>query len=74
MSTGTVKQPADNAAGVSSGVFSRSSSGLIRVAGGWDVFIYNIGLVSVGIAIAWNQYLGQASIREPSSGCPRLLP
>lgn len=58
MSTGTVKQPADNAAGVSSGVFSRSASGLIRVAGGWDVFIYNIGLVSVGIAIAWNQYFG----------------
>lgn len=39
-------------------VFSRSASGLIRVAGAWDVFIYNVGLVSVGIAIALNQYYG----------------
>jgi len=39
-------------------VFSRSASGLIRVAGSWDVFIFNVGLVSVGIAIAFNQYYG----------------
>lgn len=39
-------------------VFSRKASGLIRVAGGTDVFIYNIGLVSIGIAIALNQYYG----------------
>jgi hypothetical protein len=38
------------------GVFSRPASGLIRVAGSTDVFIYNVGLVSVGIAIALNQY------------------
>lgn len=38
--------------------FSRSASGLIRVAGVWDVFIYNVGLVSIGIAIAFNQYYG----------------
>ncbi|MFN8164465.1 MAG: amino acid permease, partial [Solirubrobacterales bacterium] len=38
--------------------FSRSASGLIRVAGSWDVFIYNVGLVSIGIAIAFNQYYG----------------
>jgi amino acid transporter len=31
---------------------------LIRVAGSWDVFIFNVGLVSVGIAIAFNQYYG----------------
>jgi amino acid transporter len=42
----------------SGGVFSRSASGLIRVAGSWDVFIFNVGLVSVGIAIAFNQYYG----------------
>src|SRR4051812_2387606 len=40
------------------GAFSRSASGLIRVAGTWDVFIYNVGLVSIGIAIAFNQYYG----------------
>ena len=40
------------------GVFSRKSSGLIRVGGTLDVFIFNVGLVSVGIAIAYNQYYG----------------
>jgi amino acid transporter len=30
----------------------------VRVAGSWDVFIFNVGLVSVGIAIAFNQYYG----------------
>lgn len=40
------------------GVFSRPASGLIRVAGSWDVFIFNVGLVSVGIAIAFNQLYG----------------
>jgi amino acid transporter len=30
----------------------------MRVAGSWDVFIFNVGLVSVGIAIAFNQYFG----------------
>ncbi len=38
--------------------FSRKASGLVRVAGAWDTFIFNIGLVSVGIAIALNQYYG----------------
>lgn len=41
-----------------SGVFARPASGLVRVAGSWDVFIFNIGLVSIGIAIAFNQYYG----------------
>jgi APA family basic amino acid/polyamine antiporter len=40
------------------GVFSRPASGLIRVAGSTDVVMYNVGLVSVGIAIALNQYYG----------------
>ena len=39
-------------------VFSRPASGLIRVAGSADVFIFNVGLVSVGIAIAFNQLYG----------------
>jgi len=42
----------------SSGVFSRPASGLIRVAGATDVFIFNVGLVSIGIAIAFNQLYG----------------
>jgi len=46
------------AAGQGPGVFSRKASGLLRVAGAWDTFIFNIGLVSVGIAIALNQYYG----------------
>jgi amino acid transporter len=40
------------------GVFSRKASGLIRVGTTLDVFIFNVGLVSVGIAIAYNQYYG----------------
>lgn len=39
-------------------VFSRPASGLIRVAGSTDVFIFNVGLVSIGIAIAFNQLYG----------------
>ncbi len=40
------------------GVFSRKASGLVRVGSTLDVFIFNVGLVSVGIAIAYNQYYG----------------
>jgi amino acid transporter len=42
----------------SPGVFSRKASGLVRVGSSLDVFIFNVGLVSVGIAIAYNQYYG----------------
>lgn len=55
MSTSTAPRAAAPSSG---GVFSRSASGLVRVAGSWDVFIFNVGLVSVGIAIAFNQYYG----------------
>lgn len=44
--------------GTGPGVFSRPASGLIRVAGSMDVFIFNVGLVSIGIAIAFNQLYG----------------
>lgn len=57
MATAQVRPAASGAAGPSR-AFSRSASGLIRVAGSWDVFIFNVGLVSVGIAIAFNQYYG----------------
>src|SRR5215468_4976124 len=40
------------------GVFSRKASGLVRVGSALDVFIFNVGLVSVGIAIAYNQFYG----------------
>ena len=40
------------------GVFSRQASGLIRVGGALDVFIYNVGLVSIAIAIADDQFFG----------------
>jgi amino acid transporter len=48
----------DTSAATATGVFSRKSSGLVRVGGTLDVFIFNVGLVSVGIAIAYNQYYG----------------
>ena len=52
---------ADTAAAATSAgteVFSRKASGLVRVGSTLDVFIFNVGLVSVGIAIAYNQYYG----------------
>lgn len=47
-----------DSSGSNTGVFSRPASGLIRVAGSSDVFIFNVGLVSIGIAIAFNQLYG----------------
>jgi basic amino acid/polyamine antiporter, APA family len=47
-----------NEPGATSGVFSRPASGLVRVAGSSDVFIFNVGLVSIGIAVAFNQLYG----------------
>ncbi|MBA2311808.1 MAG: APC family permease [Actinobacteria bacterium] len=47
-------------AGSAQQVFTRRSSGLIRTAGTYDVFIFNIGLISVGIAVALNQFIGPA--------------
>lgn len=41
-------------------VFLRKSSGLVKVAGFWDVFIYNLGLISVGIGVAYTQRFGPA--------------
>jgi APA family basic amino acid/polyamine antiporter len=58
MTTGATSSAQSETSPGSGGVFSRSASGLIRVAGTWDVFIYNVGLVSIGIAIAFNQYYG----------------
>jgi amino acid transporter len=49
---------ADSVAPAAPGVFSRKASGLVRVGNSLDVFIFNVGLVSVGIAIAYNQFYG----------------
>ena len=48
-------------AGTRPAVFARQASGLVRVAGSLDVFIFNVGLISIGLAIAFNQYLGLSS-------------
>jgi amino acid transporter len=40
--------------------FLRKSSGLVRTAGATDVFFFNLGLISVGIAIALDQLYGPA--------------
>lgn len=53
-----VSPPANSQASAAPGVFSRQASGLIRVGSSYDVFIYNVGLVSIGIAIAFNQFYG----------------
>ncbi|HIN17229.1 MAG TPA: APC family permease [Gammaproteobacteria bacterium] len=41
-------------------IFLRKASGLIRTASGADTFIYNFGLVSVGLGIASIMYYGPA--------------
>ena len=47
-------------AAIGEGVFLRKASGLIKTAGTWDVFIYNIGLVSVGIGLGTMVLYGPA--------------
>lgn len=41
-------------------LFTRQSSGLVKVASGLDVFIFNLGLISIGAAIALNHFYGPA--------------
>lgn len=41
-------------------VFVRDASGLVKAAGGLDVFIYNIGLISVGIGLAFTHSFAAA--------------
>src|SRR5437867_424094 len=37
-------------------IFLRNASGLVKAAGPFDVFTYNLGLISVGIAISLVHY------------------
>ena len=41
-------------------IFLRKASGLIKTAGGLDIFIFNLGLVSVGLGIASIMLYGPA--------------
>ena len=41
-------------------IFLRKASGLIRTAGTMDTFIYNLGLVSVGLGVASMMFYGPA--------------
>ncbi len=41
-------------------IFLRKASGLIRTAGTFDTFIYNIGLVSVGLGVGTMMFYGPA--------------
>lgn len=42
------------------GVFLRPSSGLVKAAGLIDVFIFNVGIISIGIGILYMQRFGPA--------------
>jgi amino acid transporter len=53
-------QRAVPAGGATGEAFLRKSSGLVRSAGATDVFFFNLGLISVGIAIALDQLYGPA--------------
>ncbi len=50
----------DNRAQHESSIFLRKSSGLVKLAGFWDVFIYNLGLISSGIGLAYVERYGPA--------------
>jgi amino acid transporter len=41
-------------------IFLRKASGLIKTAGGFDTFVYNLGLVSVGLGVASIMFYGPA--------------
>ena len=41
-------------------IFLRRASGLIKTAGGYDTFVYNLGLVSVGLGVASILFYGPA--------------
>lgn len=41
-------------------IFLRKASGLIKTAGGFDTFVYNLGLVSVGLGVASIVFYGPA--------------
>jgi len=41
-------------------IFLRKASGLIRTASSFDTFVYNIGLVSVGLGVGTIMYYGPA--------------
>jgi len=43
------------------GVFLREASGLVKSADTPDVFIYNVGLISVGIGVAYTHLIGPAN-------------
>ena len=47
-------------AGSEQRIFLRKASGLIRTASGMDTFIYNTGLVSIGLGVASIMYYGPA--------------
>jgi basic amino acid/polyamine antiporter, APA family len=42
-------------------VFLRAASGLIKSAGTLDVFIYNVGLISIGMGVAITHFTGPAN-------------
>src|SRR5260370_25354834 len=54
-------------------VFLRQTSGLVKAAGLWDVFIFNVGLISIGIGVAYTQRFGPAYYPAASIPIATLL-
>jgi amino acid transporter len=55
------------------GLFLRKASGLRRSASATDVFIFNTGLISVGLALAFNSYYLPAFYPEASASTASLI-
>jgi amino acid transporter len=57
----------------SDALFLRAASGLTRLMSGWDVFIYNLGLICIGMNVAYTQRAGPAYYPNCSIGKATIL-
>lgn len=54
-------------------IFLRPASGLVKSAGTFDVFIYNVGLISIGIGVAYTHLVGPANYPGGNIGIASII-
>jgi amino acid transporter len=55
------------------GIFLRNASGLVKTAGAWELFVFNLGLISVGIAVTLMHFYVPANYPGASLPAAELL-
>jgi amino acid transporter len=55
------------------GTFLRNTSGLVKTAGAWELFVFNLGLISVGIALTLMHFYVPANYPGASLPVAELL-